>query len=106
MTEFALPDLTLGNKKFEYNPLIYGWTLKQVDDREIAVCKLMFHYRLVIQKSNSDTWEHGWCYSYPADPSGDLQNAVLQGLIWDPSTEPEPFGWLKRSCNCIRTLDG
>lgn len=99
----ALPPLTLGNTTWEYSPDVHGWTIKTTATHRIDVCRLLFHYRLVLTPlSSTDWWEHGWCYS--GDEQNDLLHAVIAAVAWNPDEDAEPFGWSKRACECVREL--
>lgn len=98
-------NLTLGSAEFEYDEGVHGWTIKTTETHKISVCVLLYHFRVAMTKHTDPWgWEHGWCYSNPDQPSDDLTRAVIAALAWDPDTEPEPFGWSKRACHCVREL--
>lgn len=86
---------------WEFDPTVYGWTIKTTATEKVSVCKLLFHYRVAITSlAAPDWWQHGWCYSgYGSD---DLMVATLAAVAWDPDTDGEPVGWFKRACSCIR----
>lgn len=96
-----LPPIRLGNREWEFNPDVYGWTIKSTATHNIDVCKLLFHYRIAMTPIEKPFgWDHGWCYSGGRD---DLMDAVIAAIAWDPDTEAEPFGWSKRACH-VREL--
>jgi hypothetical protein len=62
----------------------------------IDVCPMLFGDRLVMTvESDPDVYDHGWCY-----PKGGA--AVLAALAWDPATEAEPAGCIKRATSPVR----
>lgn len=98
----VLPELTFGNRTWQYSPLVHGWIIQETPEYQVAVCKLIYHFRVVIQKPNDDGWTHGWCYS--GNGAYDLFHATVGAVAWHPDEDPEPWGWYKRACDCIRTV--
>lgn len=57
----------------------------------IDICPMLFGDRLVLTpESCTGVYDHAWCY-----PKGGA--AVLAALAWNPATEAEPAGYIKRA---------
>lgn len=62
----------------------------------IDIVPMIFNDRLVMTPvATPDVYDHGWCY-----PQGAA--AVAAALAWDPATEAEPVGYLKRATLTVR----
>jgi hypothetical protein len=67
---------------------VYEWG--QTDTHLIDIIPMLFNHRVVLTpKADLRCYDVGWCY-----PS--LVAAVDALAAWDPATEPEPVGYLKR----------
>jgi hypothetical protein len=63
----------------------------------IDICPMLFNDRLVLTpEHDTDVYDYGWCY-----PKGNA--AVLAAFDWDPETQAEPAGYIKRATPTVRT---
>lgn len=62
----------------------------ETDTHLIEICPMIYNHRVVMTpKSSPLTWDWGWCYP-------DLASALLAVAAWDPVTQLEPSGYMKR----------
>lgn len=55
----------------------------------VQVMPMLYNDRLVLTpEAQQDGYEHGWCY-----PKG---AAVIAAAAWNPETQAEPVGYIKR----------
>lgn len=67
-----------------------GYTVAELDTHYVDICPMLFNHRVVLTpKACTQFHDVGWCY-----PS--LLAAVAAVEVWDPETELEPVGYLKR----------
>lgn len=68
-------------------------------DMAIWVIPMMFTTRMVIGSATAQTYDDLWCFDDP-------ETAVIQAVMWDPATEPEPNGWHRHPPSGRRRRDG
>jgi hypothetical protein len=95
----APPVLPFGDQVFKLND--YGsYTLKTTATHNIDLVLMITNWRIVMTpKDFVYVWDHGWCYS-----GHSLLVPVAAAFAWDPDTEAEPLGFVKRACVCPRRI--
>ena len=77
---------------FPWDGHMRGWVIKETEDWYVAVVPMLFNHRIVFgpQVTRTTEYERGWCY-----PSA--VPAVIAALAWEPDTQDEPVGFVKRA---------
>lgn len=74
-----------------WNPTRCAFMVKETDTHLVEIVPMIFNHRVVLTpKAHLDTYDAGWCY-----PS--MATALQAVLGWDPATQPEPTGYVKRA---------
>lgn len=73
-------------------------TIAEHDGYWLDIVPMLYNHRLVMTPKDSPyIYDHGWCY-----PT--LTAAMVALLSWDPDTQPEPEGFIKRATKEVRTI--
>jgi hypothetical protein len=58
------------------------------DGRGIWIYPMLYTFKIAIGPVGVPWFDNGWCYK-------DLECVVAAFALWEPSTEPEPLGWVR-----------
>lgn len=62
----------------------------------LQICPMIFNDRLVMTPESCQyVYDHGWCFQKGGA-------AALAALAWDPETEAEPVGYIRRVNLAVR----
>ena len=58
------------------------------DGRAVWIYPMLYTFKIAIGPVDSPGYSDHWCYK-------DLESVVSAFALWEPSTEPEPGGWVR-----------
>jgi hypothetical protein len=58
------------------------------DGRGVWIYPMLYTFKIAIGPIGSLGYDDDWCYK-------DLESVVAAFALWEPSTEPEPSGWVR-----------
>lgn len=58
------------------------------DGRAVWIYPMLYTFKIAIGPVDSPGYSDHWCYK-------DLKSVVSAFALWEPSTEPEPGGWVR-----------
>lgn len=74
----------------EWDDRVSAWLVGETRHHLVHIIPMIFNHRMVLTpKTDTYTYDVGWCY--PSE-----QAAFAAWDAWDPATQPEPTGYIKR----------
>jgi hypothetical protein len=66
------------------------YEVAQTETHLVDICPMIYNHRVVLTPKDAlDCYDVGWCYP-------DLWAAVMAVERWDPASQSEPAGYIKR----------
>lgn len=79
-----------------WNDELAFYEVATIGNEMFAVIPMIFNHRVTVRPVGDDTgYRHAWCYP-------DMAHAIAAMVMWDPTTEPTPRGFIKQATPGMR----